>query len=264
MADHLRPWKQVQRQFQSVEREKLEAAEKQKLEEQKAKYQKQIDEIDAKIQAADADAETRGRDLRSIDNELKVLEGRTEKIDTRRRFQKAALDSKRSLYDGMIDRGEEREARAYLNTVVQRGRARARRPFARAGEGARRTLTAKKAEKEKLLGFVDDLKKEKERLTREADRVTRVIEQKDALYGGPLHWYSQADGVPAQPSRHRHHAADQDPAAQPPRADDQLQFQGSAALRPLRDLPPGDRPHRLRQGRARRGRWPRFFGRIPS
>ena len=53
MADHLRPWKQVQRQFQLVEREKLEVAEKQKLEEQKTKYQKQIDEIDAKIKAAD-------------------------------------------------------------------------------------------------------------------------------------------------------------------------------------------------------------------
>ena len=46
--------------------------------------------------------------------------------------------------------------------------------------------------------------------------MARVIEQKDALYGGPLHWYSQADGVSAQPPRHRHHAADQDPAAQPP------------------------------------------------
>ena len=61
MADHLRPWKQVQREFQLVERDKLEAAEKEKLEEQKTKYQKQIDEIDAKIEAAEADAETRGR-----------------------------------------------------------------------------------------------------------------------------------------------------------------------------------------------------------
>src|SRR5271170_3850102 len=75
MADHLRPWKQVQRQFQLVEREKLEATEKQKLEEQKSKYQTQIDEIDAKIQAADTNAESRGRELRTVDNELKVLEG---------------------------------------------------------------------------------------------------------------------------------------------------------------------------------------------
>ena len=64
MADHLRPWKEVQRKFQSVERDKLEAAEKEKLEEQKQKYQTQLDDIDAKIQAAEADADTRARDIR--------------------------------------------------------------------------------------------------------------------------------------------------------------------------------------------------------
>ena len=190
MADHLRPWKQVQREFQLVEREKLEAAEKQKLEEQKAKYQTQIDQIDAKVQAAEADSETRGRELRTVNNELKVLEGRTEKIDTQRRFQKADLDSKRSFYDGMIDRGEEHQARAYLATVVT-GAERELERLSLDLEAVKKTLTDKKAAKEKLLGFVDDLKKEKERLTREADRVARVIEQKDALYGGPLHWYSQ-------------------------------------------------------------------------
>ena len=78
MADHFRPWKQVQREFQQVEREKLEAAEKEKLEEQKKKYQTQIDEIDAKIKAAEAGAETRGRELRKIDNELNMLEGTAE------------------------------------------------------------------------------------------------------------------------------------------------------------------------------------------
>ena len=190
MADHMRPWKEVQRKFQSVEREKLEAAEKEKLEEQKQKYQAQIDEIDAKIQAADADAETRGRDLRVIDNELKVLEGRTEKIDTAKRFQKAELDSKRSLYDGMIDRGEEVTARRYLTSVVKEAEDRLK-ALSLDLESAQATLKGKRDAKEKLLGFVDDLKKEKERLTREADRVTRVIEQKDALYGGTLHWYSQ-------------------------------------------------------------------------
>ena len=38
MADHLRPWKEVQREFQQVERTKLEATEAEKLTEQKAKY----------------------------------------------------------------------------------------------------------------------------------------------------------------------------------------------------------------------------------
>ena len=58
-------------------------------------------------------------------------------------------------------------------------------------ESVKKSLSAKKAEKEELLGSVDGLKKKKETLTREADRVARVIEQKDALYGGPLHWWSQ-------------------------------------------------------------------------
>jgi cbb3-type cytochrome oxidase cytochrome c subunit len=190
MADHMRPWKEVQRDFQSVERDKLEAAEKEKLEEQKAKYQRQIEEIDNKIAAADAGAEQRASDLRVLDKELNRLEGGAEKIDIQRRFQKAELDSKRSLYDGMIERGEEREARGYLTTIV----AEAQKRFdslSRELEGAQAALKAKRNEKEKLLGFVDDLKKEKERLTREADRVARVIEQKDALHGGPLHWYSK-------------------------------------------------------------------------
>jgi cbb3-type cytochrome oxidase cytochrome c subunit len=190
MADHLRPWKEVQREFQSVERDKLEAAEKEKLQEQKAKYEKQIEEIDAKVAAADLDAEKRAADLRVIDKELKGLEGGTEKVDIQRRFQKAELDSKRSLYDGMIERGEERAARSYLTGVV----AEAQKRFdelSRELETAQATLKAKKDEKEKLLGYVDDLKKDKERLTREADRVARVIEQKDALHGGPLHWYSK-------------------------------------------------------------------------
>ncbi len=190
MADHMRPWKQVQRQFQEVEREKLEASEKQKLEEQKTKYQTQIDQIDQKIQTAEAESETRGRDLRLINNDLKVLEGKTERLDTQRRFQKADLDSKRSFYDGMVDRGEEVKARHYLSTVV----AQAERDLATLSlelEAVKKTLNEKKAEKERLLGFVDDLKKEKDRLTREADRVTRVIEQKDALYGGSLHWWSK-------------------------------------------------------------------------
>jgi cbb3-type cytochrome oxidase cytochrome c subunit len=189
MSDHMRPWKLVQRRFQLVEREKLEVAEKQKLEEQKTKYQTQIDAIDAKIEAAHTDSEGRGRELRSVNNELKVLEGRTEKLDTQRRFQKADLDSKRSLYDGMVDRGEEHEARNYLATVVTQ----AERELERLSldlESVKKNLVGKKGEKEKLLGFVDELKKEKERLTREADRVRRVIDQKDEQYG--FNWYSRS------------------------------------------------------------------------
>src|SRR5262245_39536926 len=53
MADHLRPWKEVQRAFQVKEREKLYAAEQEKLKDQQDKYQAQIDQVDAQIQAAE-------------------------------------------------------------------------------------------------------------------------------------------------------------------------------------------------------------------
>ena len=54
-------------------------------------------------------------------------------------------------------------------------------------EVAQAKLKAKKDERETLRrARRATLEKEKERLTREADRVKRLIEQKDALYGGPL------------------------------------------------------------------------------
>ena len=135
MADHLRPWKQVQRQFQYVEREKLEAAEKQKLEEQKAKYQKQIDEIDAKIEAADDRRRDAGRDLRTIDNELKVLEGKTENDR-----HPAAVPEGRSRQQAQPLRRHDRPGRGTRGAGVPEyasspGRARARGPFARARKG---------------------------------------------------------------------------------------------------------------------------------
>lgn len=49
MADHLRPWKQVQREFQVVEREKLKAVEQATLKKREGEVQSQIDELDRKI-----------------------------------------------------------------------------------------------------------------------------------------------------------------------------------------------------------------------
>ena len=59
MADHLRPWKQVQREFHDVEREKLRATEQQKLQEQKETAQAKISEVDAQIKQAEQTAEQR-------------------------------------------------------------------------------------------------------------------------------------------------------------------------------------------------------------
>jgi cbb3-type cytochrome oxidase cytochrome c subunit len=189
MADHLRPWKQVQREFQTVERGKLEAAEKQKLEDQRKTNQAEIDRIDAEIRMAEQNAEARATEIRGIDRELDRLGGRAELLDIRRRFKKADLDSKRSLYDGMIDRGEEHAARAYLTSVVS-GAEGELDALSKELEAAQKELNDRKGRKEALLGYVDKLKKQREDLTRDAERARRSIEQKDALYGGPLHWYS--------------------------------------------------------------------------
>ena len=122
MADHLRPWKQVQREFQVVEREKLKAVEQATLKKRVGEVQNQIDEFDRKIKEAE-----RGRpsaaDLNRLDKELKALQAKTEKLDTERKFKKAELDSLRSLYDGMIERGEEREAARLPEHDRRQGRA---------------------------------------------------------------------------------------------------------------------------------------------
>ena len=107
----------------------------------------------------------------------------------KRRFKKADLDSKRSLYDGMVDRDEEATAKNYLSNVVAGAEAELDK-LSKDLEAADAELKTKKDQKEALLGYLDKLEDDRKRLTREADRVDRTIEQKDALHGGPLHWYS--------------------------------------------------------------------------
>ena len=189
MADHLRPWKEVQRDFQAIERAKLEASKKEKLEEQKAKYAAQIAELDRKIEEAKAGSESRAAEISKLDNDLDKLGGTVDLLDMQKRFKKADLDSKRSLYDGMVNRGEEPQARTYLTSVVF-ATERELNDLSDKLEKAQGTLKTAKDRKEALLGFVDKLEEDKKKMTREADNVARTIEQKDALYGGPEHWYS--------------------------------------------------------------------------
>ena len=189
MDDHLRPWKEVQREFQGVERAKLKAAYEEKLAEQKDKYQAQIDEIDRKVQEAEAGAEQRAAELRQIDRELDRQGGKVQLLDMQRRFKKADLDSKRSLYDGMIERNEEHEARSFLMNVVT-GAERELDGLSRGLEKETKEQKAIETHKDELLHHVDNLKKERDRLTREADRVQRAIEQKQQLYGSPDSWFS--------------------------------------------------------------------------
>ncbi len=198
LADHLRPWKEVQREFHYVEKAKLEASRAKALEEQKTKYQSQINEIDTKIQQADEHAEERASEIRRIDREIRSLEGKFQELDTKKRFMKAELDSKRSFYDGMIDRDEERGARMYLAGPI----ANADKELAAISienEQAKKDLDERKGKREELLGFVDNLKKERERLTRDYDRVDRVLNQKDAQYFGVTAWLRGLPGFDLMP-----------------------------------------------------------------
>ncbi len=183
MADHLRPWKQVQREFHLFEREKLKADEQAALKSRAGKIQNQIDEFDKKIKEAEQGAAQRAADLNRLEKELKTLQARSEKLDTERKFKKAELDSLRSLYDGLIERGEEREARVYLNTTVSKAEERLGE-LSRELENAQAKQKAKEDEREKLRGYVDNLAKEREKLTREGDRVKRLLDQKEAQYFG--------------------------------------------------------------------------------
>jgi cbb3-type cytochrome oxidase cytochrome c subunit len=189
MADHLRPWKEVQRQFQLIERDKLKASEKEKQEELNTKSKDQLAAIEQKIEDANKSAEQNAAKIRTVDGELAGLDGSKELLDMERRFKKTELDSKRSLYDGMIDRAEERQAREYLSSVVVQAE---KELVDLSGklEDAQAKLNAKKVEKETLLGNITVLDKQKEALTREAERVKRLIKQKDELYGLGGMWAS--------------------------------------------------------------------------
>src|SRR5208282_6579244 len=159
----------VQREFQVVEREKLKAFEQATLKKRVGEVQNQINDFDRKIKEAEQGAAERAADLNRLDKELKSLQAKTEKLDTRRKFKKAELDSLRSLYDGLIERGEEREARAYLNTTVTKAEQQLL-VLSRDLEESETKRKLKEDEKEKLLGYVDTLVKDREKLTREADR----------------------------------------------------------------------------------------------
>ena len=96
----------------------------------------------------------------------------------------------------MIERGEEPQARALPEHRRPARPSKSSRSLSLELEKAKTDWTAKKAEKEELLGYVDELKKEREQLTREADRVERVIEQKDAALRWPGALVLEADGFP--------------------------------------------------------------------
>ncbi|MDX2036537.1 MAG: c-type cytochrome [Isosphaeraceae bacterium] len=185
LADHLRPWKSTQREFHFIEDAKLRASEAKKQAEINQTKQKEIED---KIALANQQAEENSKQIREQQNELKRIVGQFEAIDTATRFQKAELDSQRSLYDGMIDRGENARARRYIDDVIV--------PNEKKYQDLRLQLEeikSKRASAEanlaSLRGNVSVYQKQLDSLTLDRDRVSRALAQKEAQYFGPLAWF---------------------------------------------------------------------------
>ena len=243
LADHLRPWKETQRQFHYIEDAKLRTEREKKDQELN---QAQLKAIDAKIEAANKQGEENAKLIREKENGLKKVVGRFERLDTETRFLKAELDSQRSQYDLMVDKGEVRESRTYLNDVIV--------PTEGRLLGLRKDYEAVKAEKD--AGEAADRADSKGR--RRGDREGAEVPDPRPGHGGP-HAHPEGAAVfrparpaPRAPAARRRGAAGEDRPDQPARVDDQLQLQGRPALRPLPDLPPGHRPGRLRGRRQGR------------
>ncbi len=161
MADHLRPWKKVQRRFQDIETSKLKASEREALELQKTQYQDQIDLVEREIRAArKAEIENAGA-ISDLEARIDRTRGDFQRLDTERKFQKAELDSLRSFYDGMIDRGEDRRARAYMVETIVPAEERLLR-ITREFEAVEKTLNGQLAELASLRGNIEEKERKKE------------------------------------------------------------------------------------------------------
>jgi cbb3-type cytochrome oxidase cytochrome c subunit len=182
LADHLRPWKKVQRRFHDVELAKLEASKQEKLREQQAQHAAELEEIDREIAAARQLEQQNAREIRVQQARIQRLRGQFEGLDTRRKFKKAELDSLRSFYDGFIDRDEQARARAFLVETIAPAE-RELLEITAQYEAKQQELREAEARLVELRGNIDEKLKKRESLTREVERIARVIEQKQAQYG---------------------------------------------------------------------------------
>ncbi len=181
-ADHIRPWKKIQREFHLVETTKLGELEKKKQEELLAQHSKELEAVNQKIAQAQATANGNGPLISAKNKEIKSIEGQFADLDTKKRFQKAELDSLRSLYDGMIDRGEDAAARRYIQSTIVPAE-KALNEFTVAYQAKSNEFESAKKELKALEGNVDVLVKEKDRLELDVNRVKRTLADKDKVYG---------------------------------------------------------------------------------
>ena len=119
LADHNRPWKEFQREFQGIETDKLQAQQSDALRRQEAESARQLKDLRGRKERAEAVASENRRRINDLDARISTVRGEFQLVDQQKRFQKAALDSLRSLYDGMIDREEVREANNYLAGTIR-------------------------------------------------------------------------------------------------------------------------------------------------
>ncbi len=215
MADHLRPWKNFQREFHHYEEAKLKAAEKEKVRQQAEKSQAKIDQLTKQITDAKQLEYQNASEIRKVDAELDRVGGQKERLDTAKKFQKAELDSVRSLYDGMIDRDEKREARIYRDTIIVECERKLRRPYPKTSRRPRsRNSTSRRRRR---ICSVTSLTSR--RNARSPHAGCRPGQTNDQAEGRTVFRHSRLD---AELAGHRPHAPGEDPADQPSRADDQL------------------------------------------
>jgi cbb3-type cytochrome oxidase cytochrome c subunit len=188
MADHLRPWKDVQRRFHRIETDKLKAAERQRANELVAKHKAELERVDSEIAAARQLEEQNSRAIRVQEARRDKLKAKFDQVDTKRRFKKAELDSQRSFYDGMIDRDEVGRARAYIAQVIAPSELELVQ-LTEQFEAAKRDLDKEETALANLRGNIADREKEKKSLERALENAKRALQQKEEQYYGLTAWF---------------------------------------------------------------------------
>ncbi len=257
MADHLRPWKQVQREFHEVERAKLKAAEQESLEKQQKENQAKIEQIDNQIKQAEQEAAQRAADLRRLDREINCTAG-----EDREARHPAEVQEGRARQPAQPLRRHDRARRGAPGQAVPEHDGRRRREGAQDPLARARGVASPAQGKGSRQGEAPGLRRQPGQGAGEADSRDRPGEAAARPEGGPV---LRPSRLAPRAARNRHGGpAHQDPADQPARPDDQLQLQGRSPLRPVHDLPPGHRPPGIRQGPRAASRCPRSSPRTRS
>jgi len=182
MADHLRGWKQVQRDFHRVETRKLEALKQEKERTRSAKVKADLVEVDRKLKEADDLARQNAPAIRGKEREIARVKAEYQLREPEQRFLKAEIDAQRSEYDLMIDREEKDRANDYIRAVIKPNEDRFL-GLSKKVEAIKLGLAQHDKELADLRGNKEDWLKKKEDLEREVSRVERVLAQKESQYG---------------------------------------------------------------------------------